>query len=72
MLSKKFPINKDVLEAIGIKEEPREAILGIINEFNPSELKRLAMGLRPFLFNEEEVNLVVNAKTIIKDLLDKY
>lgn len=72
MLSKKFPINEYVLEANGIKEELKEVILNIINEFSPSELRRLAIGLRPFLFNEEEFNLVVNAKTVIKDLLDKY
>lgn len=72
MLSKKFPINTDVLEANGIKAEPKEVILSTINEFSPLELKRLASGLRPFLFNEEEFNLIVNANTIIKDLLDKY
>ncbi len=72
MLSKKFPINKSVLEANGIKGKPREVVMNTINEFSPSELKRLANGLRPFLFNEEEFNLVINAKTIIKDLLDKY
>ncbi len=72
MLSKKFPINKDVLEANGIKQEPREVMLETINEFSLSELERLAKGLRPFLFNEDEANLVVNAKTIIKDLFDKY
>lgn len=72
MLSKKFPINKNVLEANGIKENPKEVILKIIGEFNLSELKRLAIGLRPFLFNEERYNLVVNAQMIIKDLLNKY
>lgn len=72
MLSKKFPVDKGVLEANGVKAEPKEVILNTINEFSPSELKRLADGLRPFLFIEEEFNLVVNAKTIVKDLLDKY
>lgn len=72
MLSKKFPVNKDVLEANGIKQEPREVMLKTINEFSLPELERLAKGLRPFLFNEEEANLVVNAKIIIKDLFDKY
>ena len=72
MLSKKFPINKDVLEFNGIKEEPNEVILRLINEFSSSELIRLASGLRPFLFIEEEAKLVVNARTIIQDLLDKY
>ncbi len=72
MLSKKFPINRDVLKANGIKEEPQKVILDMINEFSPSELERLAIGLRPFLFNEDEFRLVANAETIIKDLLDKY
>lgn len=72
MLSKKFPINENVLEANGIRGAPKEVIINIINEFSHSELERLASGLRPFLFNEEEYNLVVNAKTIVKDLLDKY
>ncbi len=72
MLSKKFPINDEILKANDIKEKPKDAISAIINEFNPSELKRLAVGLQPFLFDEAESNLVVNAKTIIKDLLEKY
>jgi predicted nucleotidyltransferase component of viral defense system len=72
MLSKKFPIDKSVLEANGIKEGPREVISNLVNEFSLSELKRLANGLRPFLFNEEEFSLVVNARTIVNDLLDKY
>lgn len=72
MLSKKFPVNKDVLVANGIKEGIPEVIMNTINEFSHSELERLASGLRPFLFNEEESSLVVNAKTVIKDLLDKY
>ena len=72
MLSKRFPISEDVLKANGITEEPKKIILETIGEFSASELERLAIGLRPFLFNEEEFNLVVNAKRIVKDLLDKY
>lgn len=72
MLSKRFPINKDMLKAAGIAKEPKEAILEIINEFGAEELKRLAKSLAPFLFDEKEILLVENAKVIIKDLLDKY
>ncbi|MBU1366987.1 MAG: nucleotidyl transferase AbiEii/AbiGii toxin family protein [Candidatus Omnitrophica bacterium] len=72
MLSKKFPISKNILEANGIREEPGEVIMDTINKFSSPELERLAQGLRPFLFKEEEYRLVVNAKIIIKDLLAKY
>jgi predicted nucleotidyltransferase component of viral defense system len=72
MLSKKFPVNKAVLAANGIQTELREVIIKLINEFSPGELERLAAGLRPFLFDEEEHNLVVNARTIVRDLLERY
>ena len=72
MLSKKFPVDRNILVANGIKEEPKDAIMGIISKFTHSELERLASGLRPFLFNEEESGLVVNAKTVVKDLLNKH
>lgn len=72
MLSKKFPVNTAVLIANGVMEEPKDVILNTINEFSHDELERLASGLRPFLFNEAEAELVVNAKTTIKDLLGKW
>lgn len=49
----------------------KKLFLSTIDEFTPAELKRFALKLKPFLF-EEEFKLVVNAKMIIKDLLEKY
>lgn len=72
MLSKKFPINKDVLKANGIMESPKEILVNTINSFDPAELKQLARSLAPFLFDEKEVSLVENSKTTIIDLLEKY
>ena len=72
MLSQKYPIDQQVLNTIGIKGSPLKAVIGRVESFSAVELKRQAEALRPFLFDENEAELLVNAKTIIRQLVDRY
>ena len=72
MLSKKYPIDARVLKSLGVDDPPLEAILKRINSFSSAELKKQAESLRPFLFDENEAELLVNAQTIVPQLIKHY
>jgi len=72
MLSKKYPIDTKILKSFGIVKDPFTTIMDRVNSFSPAELKKQAEELRPFLFDEGEAELLVNAKTIIPQLIEKY
>jgi len=72
MLANKYPIDKIVLSALGIKGDPLETIIRIVERFSAAELKKRAESLRPFLFEESEADLIVNAHRIIPSLVSKY
>lgn len=71
MLANKYSVDRAVLSALGIAEDPREVILNRINGLSKYELRRQAETLRPFLFDEKEVDLLINAHEIIPNLLEK-
>jgi predicted nucleotidyltransferase component of viral defense system len=72
MLRKKFPFNKEVLTANDVKGPPPEAILARIKNIPPKELKFLAEQVRPFLFKEDDVELVLNASAYAEKFLADY
>ena len=72
MLSQKYPIDMKVLRTLGIKEEPLKAIVNRVEGFSDTELKLQADNLRPFLFDENEAGMIVNAKTIVRQLIESY
>ena len=72
MLSKKYPIDANVLKSLGIKDPPLEVILKRVKSFSAVELKKLAEQLRPFLFEENEADLIVHARDIIPQLIRSY
>lgn len=72
MLSNKYPINKNILEALGIKSDPLKIILDRIKSFSQKELRRQAETLRSFLFDESEADLLIAAHDIFPPLLEKY
>ena len=72
MLSKKYPFDMVVLKALGIKDHPLEAILKRVESFSAAELKKQAEQLRPFLFEESEAELIVNAHEVIPQLIRGY
>lgn len=72
MLSNKCPIDKEVLSALGIKNDPLNVISNRVNSFSKAELKKQAETLRPFLFEESDANSIINAHEVIPVLLEKY
>ena len=72
MLSNKYPIRKQLLKSYGINIPPLDAIKNRISDFSNAELKKQAETLRPFLFDENEADLIINAKQFIPLLIEKY
>ena len=72
MLSNKYSIDERVLNTLGIKDNPLDLINTRVKSFSKSELKRQAEVLRPFLFDEEEADLIINAHDVIPPLLEQY
>ena len=72
MLSNKCPVSQRVIDALGIKDEPLTLVEERVESFSKAELKKQAEALRPFLFDEQEAGLIINAHTIIPQLISKY
>jgi len=72
MLSNQYPINKDVLKYYNIKQDPLQVIQERVNSFSNSQLKKQAEAIRPFLFDEEEASLIINAKDVASSLVERY
>ena len=72
MLSNEFPINKNVLKVLGIKSNPLEYIVKSINNISQAELNSMAESLRPFLFDEQEADMVEKAHVVIPLMIQKY
>ena len=72
MLSKKYPIDKRILKTLKVTDQPLDAIMKRVNSFSLTELKKQAESLRPFLFDESEAELLINAHTIVAELIGKY
>jgi predicted nucleotidyltransferase component of viral defense system len=69
MLFHKYPVDKRVLLTLGLKGAPEDIILRRIKGFSKADLKKQAEGLRPFLFDEKEADLIINAHQVIPKLL---
>ncbi len=61
MLKKRFPFNENVLLANKIKGSPKGLILKYLQSLSEKKLKFLALQVKPFLFKEDDVELVLNA-----------
>lgn len=72
MLSHNYPIERKVLRLLGIKGEPLVVLSQAIARFSQSELKKQAEILRPFLFEESQAELIINAHKLIHSLIEKY
>lgn len=71
MLTNRFPVDKTVLKILGIAGEPAEIIMEKVQRLSKAELQKQAETLRPFLFDESQANLLINAHTAIPSLLEK-
>lgn len=72
MLKNRFPLDKGALLANKIEGDPRELILERLSKMNARELKLSAERLRPFLFKEDDIELVLNAPLYAERFLREY
>jgi len=72
MLKKGFPVNKNTLAQNKIKGSLSEVILTRLKNLPERENKFLANQVRPFLFNEKDYELVLNAFQYAERFLTQY
>ncbi len=72
MLSNKHPINAKLMKYFGYRQAPFDLLVDCVDNFTRSVLKKKAEALRPFLFDEHDADLIANAPTIVKKLIQKY
>lgn len=72
MLRKKFAFNENVLKANSIRLPAKETLLACLKNMDKKELKRLADQVKPFLFKEDEIELVLNAPLYAESFLREY
>ena len=72
MLRKKFPFDRKILEINGFSKSPQEHILQHLEGLGEKEIKRIALQVKPFLFKEDEIVLVINALEYAKKFLESY
>jgi hypothetical protein len=72
MLKKQFPFNENVLRANKIEGSPKELILEYFMKLPEKELKSLANQVRPFLFKEDDIELVLKAPLYAERFLREY
>lgn len=72
MLRKKFPFDRGVLYANNIREEPKKLILRYLSEIPEKEFRKLAEQVKPFLFREDEIELVLKAPQYGEKFLAVY
>ena len=72
MLKKKFPFDENVLRANKIDISFKDAILSHLNGFSKEELKYLANQVKPFLFREDDIEMVLSAPLYAERFLKDY
>ena len=72
LLANKFPVDRRVLKTLGITQDPLDAITRRVSLLSRAELKKQAETLRPFLFEESEAELIINAREVIPPLVEKH
>lgn len=71
MIANNFPVSQRILRINKITKKADQSILDKINSLSKSELQKQAKILQPFLFDEKESELIINAPMIISELLNK-
>ena len=61
MLKRKFPFDESVLRANRIEGSPGQIILEYLTKLPERELKSLANQVKPFLFKEDDIELILKA-----------
>lgn len=72
MLKKGFPVNKKILTANKIIGNLNEIVLNHLKSLSEEEIKFLADQVRPFLFKEDDYELVLKARQYAEHFLEQY
>lgn len=72
MLKKQFPFDESVLAANRIEGSPKELILEYLTKLPEKELKSLASQVKPFLFKEDDIELILKAPLYAERFLREY
>ncbi len=72
MLRLKFPLDKRMFLAKKIRGNPKEALLNKFRSLKGDDLKKAAKQVGPFLFKEDEIELVKKAPFYGQELLKDY
>lgn len=72
MLKRKFPFNENVLKTNSISLPIKNSLISYLKGIDEKELKRLANQVRPFLFKENETELIVKAPLYAESFLEDY
>lgn len=72
MLKRKFPFKEDVLAANKIEGQPKKLILDYFTGLPEKELIFLADQVKPFLFKEDDIELVLKASLYAERFLRDY
>lgn len=72
MLKRKFPFNDSVLRANKIDGSPTELILEYLTKLSQKERALLANQVKPFLFKEDDIELVQKAPLYAERFLKSY
>lgn len=72
MLRKGFPFDMEVLHANDITDDPKDLLLKYLSNLNEKELKKLAEQVKPFLFKEGDIELILNAPLYAEKFLSGY
>ena len=72
MLKRKFPFNENVLKANNIRTPVKDSLLFYLKSMDEKELKQLADQVKPFLFKENEIELILKAPLYGESFLREY
>jgi len=72
MTKRQFPFNEKVFHAKNISGAPKDIVLKRMNEFSQKALDALAKQVRPFLFKEDDIELVLKAPQYAERFLREY
>ncbi len=72
MLRNRFPFNEKVLAANKIEGSPKKLILEYLEKIPEKELVSLANQVKPFLFKEDDIELVLKAPLYAERFLRDY
>jgi hypothetical protein len=72
MLKKQFPLEKNVLAANKIEGSAKELILGHLSKLPAKKLKALANQVKPFLFREDDIELILKAPIFAEKFLQEH